>query len=83
MLYCLHKSISFEFNVREKLEKNMENITLGIIIIVMGVVIVFVGHYFSKKIRVFHVLIYFMAVFVLLTGVLLLFAHDKPPIFFD
>ncbi|MDH3657568.1 MAG: hypothetical protein OEM77_05475 [Nitrosopumilus sp.] len=61
----------------------MENITLGSIIIILGIVIIFVGRYFSKKIRVFHVIIYFMAVFVLMTGVLLLVAHDKPPIFFS
>ncbi|MDH3677872.1 MAG: hypothetical protein OEQ12_06170 [Nitrosopumilus sp.] len=58
------------------------NLGLGIGLVVMGVIVVFVGHYFSKKIGVFHVLIYFMASFVLLTGVLLLFAYDRPPIFF-
>ena len=61
----------------------MENITLGSIIVIFGIIIVFVGHYFSKKIRVFHVIIYFMAFFVLLTGVLLIIAHDKPSIFFS
>lgn len=58
------------------------NLFLGIGLVVMGVIVVFVGYYFSKKIGVFHVLIYFMASFVLLTGVLLLFAYDRPPIFF-
>ncbi|MDH3657091.1 MAG: hypothetical protein OEM77_03040 [Nitrosopumilus sp.] len=61
----------------------MQNLILGIIIIILGIIVVYVGHYFSQKIRVFHVIIYFMAFFVLLTGVLMLFAHDKPPIFFN
>ena len=60
----------------------MENFTLGIFIIILGIIVVFVGYKVRNKIRVFHVIIYFMAAFVLLTGVLLLFAHDKPPIFF-
>jgi cation transporter-like permease len=58
------------------------NLFLGIGLVAMGIITVFVGHYFSKKIGVFHVLIYFMAFFVLLTGVLLFFVHDRPPIFF-
>ena len=61
----------------------LENITLGSMIIILGIVVVFVGHYFSKKIPVFHVIIYFMAIFVLMTGVLLLFTYDKEPIFFN
>ena len=60
----------------------MENLFVGIGLVAMGVIIVFVGHYFSKKIGILHVMIYFMASFVLLTGVLLLFAYDKPSIFF-
>ena len=60
----------------------MENFTLGIFIIILGIIVVFVGYKVRNKIRVFHVIIYFMAAFVLLTGTLLLFAHDKPPIFF-
>ena len=43
---------------------------------------IFVGNYFSKKIGIIHVVIYFMASFVILTGVLLLFVWDKPSIFF-
>ena len=58
------------------------NLVLGIGLVVMGIIVAFVGYYFSKKIGVFHVLIYFMAFFVLLTGVLLLFVYDRPPIFF-
>ena len=58
------------------------NLFLGIGLVAMGIIIIFVGHYFSKKIGILHVMIYFMASFVLLTGVLLLFAHDKPSIFF-
>ncbi len=58
------------------------NLVLGIGLVVMGIIVVFVGYYFSKKIGILHVVIYFMASFVLLTGVLLLFAYDRPPIFF-
>lgn len=58
------------------------NLVLGIGLVVMGIIIVFVGYYFSKKIGILHVMIYFMATFVLLTGVLLLFAYDKPPVFY-
>lgn len=58
------------------------NLVLGIGLVVMGVIVVFVGYYFSKKIGILHVMIYFMATFVLLTGVLLLFAYDKPPVFY-
>lgn len=59
-----------------------ENLILGIGLVIMGIVVVFVGNYFSKKIGIMHVVIYFMAAFVILTGVLLLFAWDKPSIFF-
>jgi hypothetical protein len=58
------------------------NLVLGIGLVVMGIIVVFVGHYFSKKIGILHVMIYFMASFVLLTGVLLLFAYDKHPVFY-
>ena len=58
------------------------NLVLGIGLVVMGIIVVFVGYYFSKKIGIMHVMIYFMATFVLLTGVLLLFAYDKPPVFY-
>ena len=58
------------------------NLVLGIGLVIMGIIIVFVGHYFSKKIGILHVMIYFMASFVLLTGVLLLFAYDKPSVFY-
>jgi hypothetical protein len=58
------------------------NLVLGIGLVIMGIIVVFVGHYFSKKIGILHVIIYFMASFVLLTGVLLLFAYDKPPVFY-
>jgi hypothetical protein len=58
------------------------NLVLGIGLVIMGIVVVFVGHYFSKKIGILHVVIYFIASFVLLTGVLLLFAYDKPSVFY-
>jgi hypothetical protein len=59
-----------------------ENLILGIGLVIMGIIVVFVGNYFSKKIGILHIVIYFMASFVILTGVLLLFAWDKPSIFF-
>ena len=61
----------------------LSNFNLGSVITIFGIITIFVGHHFRGKIGVFHVLIYFMAVFVLLTGVLLLYAHDKSPIFFN
>lgn len=56
------------------------NALVGIFLIVMGIVIIFVGHYYSKKIGLLHVVIYFMAAFVIFTGVLLTFLYDKPSI---
>ena len=56
------------------------NLTSGVLLFVMGVMIVFVGNYFSKKIGILHVVIYFMASFVILTGVLLIFLYDRPSI---
>ena len=59
----------------------MSNLLVGIFLIVMSVVIILVGYNVGKKINTFHVIIYFMSFFVLLTGVLLLFAIDKSPVF--
>jgi hypothetical protein len=59
-----------------------ENLILGMGLVIMGIIVVFVGNYFSKKIGILHVVIYFMASFVILTGVLLLYAWDRPSIFF-
>ena len=56
------------------------NLVVGILLFVMGVIIVFVGNYFSKKIGILHVVIYFMAAFVILTGILLIFLYDRPSI---
>ena len=56
------------------------NLVSGVLLLVMGVMIVFVGNYFSKKIGILHVVIYFMAAFVMLTGVLLIFLYDRPSI---
>ena len=56
------------------------NLVSGVLLFVMGVMIVFVGNYFSKKIGILHVVIYFMAAFVMLTGVLLIFLYDRPSI---
>jgi hypothetical protein len=59
----------------------LPNIIAGIIIILIGVGIIFVGNYFSKKIGILHIVIYFMASFVIFGGVLILFLHDKASIF--
>jgi len=59
-----------------------ENLILGIGLTIMGITMVFVGNYFSKKIGIVHVVIYFMASFVILAGVLLVFLYDRPSIFF-
>ena len=56
------------------------NITTGILIAILGIIIVFVGCYFSKKIGILHVVIYFVASFVILTGVLLIMLYDKPSV---
>ena len=56
------------------------NLVVGVILSVMGMIIVFVGNYYSKKIGILHVIIYFMASFVILTGVLLIFLYDRPSI---
>ena len=56
------------------------NLVVGVLLFVMGVVIVFVGNYFSKKIGILHVVIYFMAAFVILAGVLLIFLYDRPSV---
>ena len=56
------------------------NLVVGILLFAMGVIIVFVGNYFSKKIGILHVVIYFMAAFVILAGVLLIFLYDRPSI---
>lgn len=49
---------------------------------IMGIAMIFVGNYYSKKIGIVHVIIYFMASFVILTGVLLVFIWDRPSLFF-
>ena len=59
----------------------LPNIFVGIIIVLIGIAIVLVGNYFSKKIGVLHVMIYFMASFVIFGGVMMLFLYDKAPIF--
>ena len=51
---------------------------VGIFLVIMGVVIIFVGNYYSKIIGILHVLIYFMASFVILGGVIFMFFYDKP-----
>ena len=54
------------------------NMTIGILLVIMGIIIVFVGSYVSKKIGILHVLIYFMASFVIFGGVIFLFFYDRP-----
>ena len=53
------------------------NLGVGIFLVLMGVVIIFVGNYYSKIIGILHVLIYFMASFVILGGVIFIFFYDK------
>jgi len=57
---------------------DITNLGVGIFLVLMGVVIIFVGNYFSKIIGILHVLIYFMASFVILGGVIFIFFYDKP-----
>jgi len=59
----------------------LSNIFMGIIILSIGIMMIFVGNYFSKKIGIFHVVIYFMASFVIFGGVVMLILYDKTPIF--
>jgi len=54
------------------------NIGIGIFLVILGVIIIFVGNYYSKMIGILHVLIYFMASFVIMGGVILMFFYDKP-----
>ena len=56
------------------------NIAIGIFISILGVAVVFVVYYFSKKIGILHVVIYFVASFVILTGILLIILYDKPSV---
>ena len=56
------------------------NIITRIFISILGITIVFVGYYFNKKIGISHVVIYFMASFVILAGVLLIILYNKPSI---
>ena len=53
------------------------NLGVGIFLVLMGIVIIFVGNYYSKIIGILHVLIYFMASFVILGGVIFIFFYDK------
>ena len=57
------------------------NIISGIIIIVIGIAIVFVGSYYSKKIGIVYVVIYFMGAFVIFGGIVVLLLYDKASIF--
>ena len=69
--------------MQEKIQTYMElsNIIIGTIVTLMGISMIFVGNYLSKKIGILHVVIYFMAAFVIFTGVLIFFLYDKPSIF--
>ena len=53
------------------------NIAIGAFLVGLGILIVFVGNYYSKKIGIVHVLIYFMASFVIFGGIIFLFLFDK------
>lgn len=69
--------------MQEKIQTYMElsNIIIGTVVTLMGISMIFVGNYLSKKIAILHVVIYFMAAFVIFTGVLIFFLYDKPSIF--
>ena len=69
--------------MQEKIQTYMElsNIIIGTVVTLMGISMIFVGNYLSKKIGILHVGIYFMAAFVIFTGVLIFFLYDKPSIF--
>ena len=54
------------------------NLGIGIFLVLLGVVIIFVGSYYSKVLGILHVLIYFMASFVILGGVIFIFFYDRP-----
>ncbi|MGH1521072.1 MAG: hypothetical protein ACRBB2_01690 [Nitrosopumilus sp.] len=56
------------------------NLLMGLFLVGMGITIIFIGHYYSKKIGILYVVIYFMAAFVIFTGVLLTFLYDRPSI---
>jgi len=53
------------------------NLSIGIFLVIMGIIIIFVGSYVSKKIGILHVLIYFMASFVIFGGIIFIFFYDK------
>ena len=57
---------------------DLTNLAVGIFLVILGVVIIFVGNYYSKIIGILHVLIYFMAFFVILCGVIFVFFYDTP-----
>lgn len=59
---------------------DLVNLTVGISLCIMGTAIIFVGNYFSRKIGIFHVMIYFVASFVILAGVLMLMLYARPSI---
>lgn len=59
----------------------LTNIITGTIITVIGIAMIFVGNYFSKKIGIFYVVIYFMAAFVIFAGILVFLLYDKTSIF--
>jgi len=59
---------------------DLVNLIVGISLCIMGTTIIFVGNYFSRKIGIFHVMIYFVASFVILAGVLMLMLYARPSI---
>ena len=60
---------------------DLSNALIGIALVVMAIIMIFVGNFYSKKIGILYVLIYFMASFVIFAGVLLLLLYDKPSLF--
>jgi len=60
---------------------DLSNIIAGTIIVLLGIAMIFVGNYFSRKIGILHVVIYFMASFVIFAGILVFLLYDKTSIF--
>jgi hypothetical protein len=59
----------------------VSNLGAGIIITLIGVAMIFVGSYFGRKTGILHIVIYFMASFVIFGGMPIIFLHDRAPIF--
>ena len=63
----------------ENYELQIINIITGILVIIMGVTMIYVGNHY-KKLGIFYVMIYFMSAFVILGGIVILL-YDKASVF--